>query len=99
MKVAEKIEPEIDHFGEGFQKLIQANIRSDYEPAFNNVITRDNGTSKIKEDQQMRETKLDRKTTNIQSKSGCNDLRMQYKYFLSNACEQQNYGISIFRKN
>ena len=37
-KGAEKIEPEKHNFGEVFQKLFQANIPSDYEPAFNNVI-------------------------------------------------------------
>ena len=38
VKVAEKIEPEKDNFGEDLQKLFQANICSDYEPALNNVI-------------------------------------------------------------
>ena len=37
-KVAEKIEPEIDNFVDNLQKLFQANIHSDYEPAFNNKI-------------------------------------------------------------
>ena len=60
-KVAEKIEPEIDKIGEDLQKLFQANICSDYEPAFNNVIDIHDWANKIKEDQEMREPKLDRK--------------------------------------
>ena len=63
-KVAEKIEPEKDHFGEDLQKLFQANIRSDYEPAFNNVIGI-NDWAKIKVDQEMRESKLDREAQQI----------------------------------
>ena len=58
-KVAEKIEPEIDCFGEDLQKLFQANIRSDYELAFNNVIGINDWANKIKVDQEMREPKLD----------------------------------------
>ena len=63
-KVAEKIEPEKDDFGEDLQKPNQANIHSDYEPAFNNVIGV-NDWAKIKEDQEMRESKLDREARQV----------------------------------
>ena len=33
MKVTEKTEPEIDNFGKDLQRLFQANIRPDYDPA------------------------------------------------------------------
>ena len=58
MNVAEKIEPEKDNFGENLHKLLQANSCSDYEPAFNNVIGI-NDWVKIKEDQGIRDPKLD----------------------------------------
>ena len=54
-KVAEKIEPEVDDFGVDLQKLFEANIRSDYEPVFNNVIGVNNWVNKIKEDHEMRD--------------------------------------------
>ena len=63
-KVAEKIESEKDDFGEDLQKPNQANIHSDYEPAFNNVIGV-NDWAKIKEDQEMRESKLDREARQV----------------------------------
>ena len=63
-KVAEKIEPEKDDFGEDLQKPIQANIHSDYEPAFNNVIGI-NDWAKIKENQEMRQSKLDREAQQV----------------------------------
>ena len=56
-KVAEKVEPEKDNFGEDLQKLFQANIRSDYEPAFNNVIGINDWAIKIKEDQENKRAK------------------------------------------
>ena len=59
-KVAEKIAPEIDKFGEDLQKLFQENICSDYKPAFNNVIGINDWENKIKEDQEMREPKLEK---------------------------------------
>ena len=63
-KVAEKIEPEKDDFGEDLQKPIPANIHSDYEPAFNNVIGI-NDWAKIKENQEMRQSKLDREAQQV----------------------------------
>ena len=44
---------------EDLKKIFQANIRSDYELAFNNVIGRNDWANKIKDDQEMREPKLD----------------------------------------
>ena len=54
-KVPEKIEPEVDDFGVDLQKLFEANIRSNYEPVFNNVIGVNNWVNKIKEDHEMRD--------------------------------------------
>ena len=59
-RVAEKIEPEIDDFGVNLQKLFQANIRSDQELVFKNVIGVNDWMNKIKEDHETREPKLDR---------------------------------------
>ena len=42
--------------------LIQAITNPDYEPIFNNTIKVKNWTNKIKEDQEIRESKLDRHT-------------------------------------
>ena len=64
-KVAEKIKPEKDNFGEYLQKLFQTNIPPDDEPAFDNVICINNWANKIKEDQEMREVNLDRELQQI----------------------------------
>ena len=47
---------------EGTHKLIQAITNPNYEPIFNNIININHQVNKIKEDQEIREPKLDRHT-------------------------------------